>query len=157
MKKVMMPMEKPIEKKSKLTLVIIILIVVVIALTAIISYFVVSGKQISDIKEKLNPPEEHTVLLNEFLVNLRFENNKKNYLKVRIALMYTDKKQTILIDSNVSKIRDVILSELRKNSADEILDVDSITNLKNDIIKNLNLALDDDVIKDVYFTDLVIQ
>lgn len=153
----MMLMEKKTEKKSKLTIVIIILLVVVIALTATIGYFLLSGNKIPDRVKKVKPPEEHTVLLNEFLVNLRFENNKKNYLKVQIALMYTEKKQTILIDSNVSKIRDIILSELRKNSADEILDVDKITNLKDEIIKKLNLALDDDVIKDVYFTDLVIQ
>lgn len=153
----MMPMEKSVEKKSKLRLVIIVLLVVVIALTAIIGYFVVSGNQISDIKKKLNPIEEQTILLNEFLVNLRFENNRKNYLKVQIALMYTDAKQTEVINTNISKIRDVILSELRKNSADEILDGEAIVVLKKDIIQKINIALDNDIIKDVYFTDLVIQ
>ena len=71
--------------------------------------------------------------------------------------MYTDKKQAVIIDSNTSKIRDVILTELRKNSAEQILDGEELLRLKNEIMKNLNLALGEDIIKDVYFTDLVIQ
>lgn len=157
MKKVMMPMEKNNEKKSNLRLIIIILLVVVILLTAVIGYFLISGRQVSDVMEKLNPTEEHTVLLKEFLVNLKFENNRKNYLKVQIALMYTDKKQMLLIDSNTSKIRDVILFELRKHNAEEILEGEAMVELKEDIMKNLNVALGGDIIKDVYFTDLVIQ
>lgn len=150
-------MEKSTEKKSKLKLVIIILLVVIILLGIVIGYFVISGKKISDIKEKMNPIEEQTVLLNEFLVNLKFENTKKNYLKVRIALMYTDKKQTEVINANNSKIRDLILSELTKRNAEEILNIEAINDLKLEIIKNLNLALDGDIIKDIYFTDMVVQ
>lgn len=153
----MMLMEKSTEKKSKLKLVIIILLVVIILLGIVIGYFVISGKKISDIKEKMNPIEEQTVLLNEFLVNLKFENTKKNYLKVRIALMYTDKKQTEVINANNSKIRDLILSELTKRNAEEILNIEAINDLKLEIIKNLNLALDGDIIKDIYFTDMVVQ
>lgn len=157
MKKVMMPMEKNTEKKSNLRLIIIILLVVVIVLTTVIGYFLISGQQVSDVMEKLNPTEEHTVLLKEFLVNLKFENNRKNYLKVQLALMYTDKKQMMVIDSNTSKIRDVILFELRKYNAEEILDSEEMVELKKNIIQNLNIALDGDIIKDVYVTDLVIQ
>ena len=153
----MMPMEKKIEKKSNLKLMIIILLVVVVLLMAVIGYFLMSGNQVSDVLEKLNPPQEHTILLNEFLVNLKFENNRKNYLKVQIALMYTDKKQTLLINSNTSKIRDVILFELRKHNADEILDGEAMLVLKKEIMQQLNVALEADIIKDVYFTDLVIQ
>lgn len=153
----MMPMEKNTEKKSNLRLIIIILLVVVIVLTTVIGYFLISGQQVSDVMEKLNPTEEHTVLLKEFLVNLKFENNRKNYLKVQLALMYTDKKQMMVIDSNTSKIRDVILFELRKYNAEEILDSEEMVELKKNIIQNLNIALDGDIIKDVYVTDLVIQ
>ncbi len=153
----MMPMENKTEKKSKLSLIIIILLVVVILMTTVIGYFLISGTRVSDIVEKMNPEEQHTVLLKEFLVNLKFENNRKNYLKIQIALMYTDKKQMLLIDSNTSKIRDVILFELRKYNAEEILDSEAMLKLKEDIIKGLNVALGSDIIKDVYFTDLVIQ
>ncbi len=153
----MMPMENKTEKKSKLGLIIIILLVIVILMTTVIGYFLISGTRVSDIVEKMNPEEQNTVLLKEFLVNLKFENNRKNYLKVQIALMYTDKKQMLLIDSNTSKIRDVILFELRKYNAEEILVGDAMIKLKEDIIRELNIALEADIIKDVYFTDLVIQ
>ena len=150
-------MENKTEKKSKLGLIIIILLVVVLLMTTVVGYFLISGTRVSDIVEKMNPEEQHTVLLKEFLVNLKFENNRKNYLKVQIALMYTDKKQMLLIDSNTSKIRDVILFELRKYNAEEILVGDAMIKLKEDIIRELNIALEADIIKDVYFTDLVIQ
>lgn len=152
-----MPMENKTEKNNSLRLIIIILLVTVILLAATIGYFLISGKGVSDVIEKMNPEEELTVLLNEFLVNLKFENNRKNYLKVQIALMYTDKKQTLLINSNTSKIRDVILFELRKHNADEILDGEAMLVLKKEIMQQLNVALEADIIKDVYFTDLVIQ
>lgn len=153
----MMLMETQTKKKSKLKLVIIILLVVVIIMGTGIGYFAISGKQVSDVVEKLKPIEEQTVLLKEFLVNLKFDGNKKTYLKVQIALMFTDKKQTEFINLNTSKIRDVIISELRKNSAEEVLDEKELLSLKNEIIKKLNHALGEDIIKDVYFTDLVIQ
>ena len=153
----MMPMEKNNEKNNNLRLVIIILLVVVILLAGTIGYFLVSGNRVTDVIEKMNPQEEFTVLLKEFLVNLKSENNRKNYLKVQIALMHTDKKQTLVIDSNTSKVRDVILFELRKHNAEEILEGDSMLELKEEIMKNLNVALGGDIIKDVYFTDLVIQ
>lgn len=152
-----MPMENKTEKNNNLRLVIIILLVVVILLAGTIGYYLVSGNQVLDVVGKINQEEEFTVLLNEFLVNLKFENNRKNYLKVQIALMYTDKKQTLLINSNTSKIRDVILFELRKHNADEILDGEAMVELKKEIIQQLNVALEGNIIKDVYFTDLVIQ
>lgn len=152
-----MPMENKIEKNNSLRLVIIILLVVVILLAGTIGYYLVSGNNGLDVVGKMNQEEEFTVLLNEFLVNLKFENNRKNYLKVQIALMYTDKKQTLLINSNTSKIRDVILFELGKYNADEILDGEALVELKKEMIQQLNVALEGNIIKDVYFTDLVIQ
>ena len=96
-------------------------------------------------------------MLDEFVVNLKSEGSIKHYLKVKIALMYTEEKQGILIESSVNKIRDVIISNLREKSYKEMLEAENFLTLKKEVIDNLNLAINEDIIKDIYITDIIIQ
>lgn len=145
------------EKKSKLKVIIIVLVVLVLVAASAIGYFMVTGKQVSDIVNMFQSNEEYTILLDEFVANLYSENGKKSYLKVKIALMYTDKKHEKSINSNVNKIRDLILNDIREKTSQDMLEKEHILKFKKEIINNINSALKDDIVKDVYFTDLIIQ
>ena len=81
----------------------------------------------------------------------------RNYLKIKIALMYTDEKQEKNLSSNVNKIRDVIINQLRSKTPEEILDIEKTSELKKEIVDEINSAIKNDIVKDIYFTDLVIQ
>lgn len=142
-------------KISKLFWIILIVMVLIISFT--LGYVMLKNKDFFDITKILNANKEHTILLNEFIVNIQSENNKKSYLKIEMALMYTNKKDGELIESNINKIRDIIINNLMDKSSSEILDVENIKNFKVDIKKKINDELKSDLIKDVYLTNLVIQ
>ncbi|WP_193708268.1 flagellar basal body-associated FliL family protein [Alkalibaculum sporogenes] len=149
--------QEEIEKKSKKKLIIIILVAVIILLISVIGYFAVTGNQVSDIVKLFEKDEEYTTLLDEFVVNLNSISGSKNYLKVQVALMYKKGKQGAIIEYNVNKIRDIIIDDLRVKTAEQIMDVDNISKIKNEIIEDINNALDDEIVKDVYFTNMIIQ
>lgn len=145
------------EKKKKPKALLIILLVLVLISASLIGYLFLRNKQLSDIVKVIKPDKEYTLLLNQFIVNLQTEDDRKSYLKVQIALMYTDKKAGKMISSNESKIRDVILKNILEKSPEDILDEENIVKFKKEIISNINNALKDEIVKDVYFTDFIIQ
>lgn len=144
-------------KKRDSRFIIVFLLVVILALTSVIGYFVVSDKGISDIVKIFKNDEEFTILLDEFILNLRSENLAKNYLRINIALMYTEEKHGKVINLNISKIRDIIIKDLGEKNAMEMLDGDNTLKIKKEIIDHINDALGEVIVKDVYFTNLVIQ
>ena len=145
------------KKGKKKVIIISLIIVLVLVISSVIGYLLVSGKQFADITEMFKSHDEQSILLKEFVINLKSENGAKNYLKVQIALMYIENKHGEIIISNVNKIRDQIHKDLRKKTSQDILDGDNITLIKKEIINNINLVLKENIVKDVYFTDLVVQ
>lgn len=136
---------------------IIILLVLVIALLTFIGYFTIfrDGDELASIFSSTD--EEHTILLEEFLVNLKTEDDGRNYLKTEIAVMFTEKSQEDFISTNILKIRDTIINDLRLLTSDEILKGENTANLKISLTESINTALGEDIIKDIYFSDLIIQ
>lgn len=151
-----MATEETSKKKDKGKLVIIILLVIVLILASVIGYFLVTGKQPSDITKNFESNEEYTVLLDEFVVNLRSENSIKNYLKIEVALMYTEEKQGETINFHVNKIRDIIIRNMRSKTSSEI-DGENTAEIKKELIRDINSELKGNIIKDVYFANMIIQ
>nr|WP_283244287.1 flagellar basal body-associated FliL family protein [Wansuia hejianensis] len=100
---------------------------------------------------------EHTLLLDEFVVNLRSEKGSRHYLKVEISLMFTKDGQAKVLEESKDKVRDVILKKLREKSYEELIDVDYTNELKEELENAINVTLKDEIVKEVYFTNLVIQ
>ena len=148
-------MEK--EKKSKSKLVIIILLVVIVVIVAVAAFFMISGKSFGEMKEGMKAKDEYTVPLEEFVTNLKNEDKGKNYLKIQVALMYKDKKNTETINANISKIRDIVLNDLREKTSTEILEVENTPQLKEKMLEKLNESLGKKVIEEIYFTNLIVQ
>lgn len=147
------------EQKSKKKLIIIVLLVAVLILSATVTYFLASNNLLAKFIETFQSNEEYTFPLEEFIVNLKAEPNSigKNYVRFKIALMYTEKKQGPKIESSTCKIRDIIVSQIREKTYNEILDNGNTPSLKSEIKDQLNEALSEDLIKDVYITDIMIQ
>lgn len=153
-------METPqVEGRSRaFKVIIVILLVLAIVLLGVIGYFTIFGGDSSQITSIFSSEEEHTYLLEEFTVNLRTEeDNGRNYVKTQIALMYTDNKQEDILAHNTIKIRDTIITQLRILTSEELLDGENTSNLKVDLVESINTALGEDIIKDVYFSDLIVQ
>lgn len=146
--------QKPKSKTKKIILGIVLLILIIIG---VVLFFVLTDYQLADILEKFKSSGEYTLMLDEFVINLKTESNVNHYLKIKIALMYTDDKKGEIIQGSVSKIRDVILTDMRAMEYDKILDENNTLAIKEKLITNINIALKEDLIKDLYFTDLIVQ
>lgn len=150
-------MENENKKKSISRFIIIILLVVIAAGIALTAYFIISGKSLKDIRELGKSEDEYTISLDEFITNLKNEDRGKNYLKIEVALMYKDEKHTGLLETNLNKIRDIVLNDLREKTSEYILEVKNTPKLKEDLLEKLNESLGEEVIEDIYFTNLIVQ
>lgn len=151
--------EKKGNRKYKLTI-IVLLLVVALSLGLVLGFFILNNSNKDDwgIATVFKPKEqEHTLLLDEFLVNLKSEGKGRNYLKIQIALMYENEKEGQILETNTNKIRDIIINQLRNKTSEEMLDIDKTLELKKDITNNINVSLRESIVKDIYFTHLVIQ
>lgn len=137
---------------------IIILLSLILLLTAAILFFVVSDNKIEGIIQIFKTDGgEFTASLDEFVVNLKPEGSIKHYLKVTLALMYTEEDHGGVIESSINKIRDAIITNIRTRTYGEVLDDTNGLVFKEDVKKSINAALGEDLIKDIYITDLIIQ
>lgn len=146
------------EKKSISKIIIIALLVMILLLTASILVFVVADNPMGNIVEIFQSNgDEFTVPLEEFVVNLKQEGNIRHYIKVTMALMFTNEDNGPMIEANVSKIRDVIISTLRSKTYDEVSNDENTINLKAELVENINEALKGEIIEGVFITDVIIQ
>ncbi|NLN14072.1 MAG: flagellar basal body-associated FliL family protein [Tissierellia bacterium] len=145
------------EKKRDLDkAIIIVLLAAILIIVLAIGYLVVSDKNIT-IPNIFESDGEYTYVLDEFVVNLKSEDNSSSYLKIKIALMFTDEKDGEDLDSNVNKIRDIVISNLRARTAKELMENQSVELLKEDIKEDINTSLNKMIVQDVYITDIIVQ
>ena len=151
------------EKRNISKIVIIVLLVLMISMVAITLFLLVrqnqsveaGGLTISAFFKAESG--EYTVPLEEFIVNLKQDDNTRHYIKVTLALMYIDEDSGPTIESNISKIRDTIIASLRAKTYDEVLDNTKTAGIKNELIENINTTLGDTVVEGVYITDVIVQ
>lgn len=149
-----------VEKKSVNVsrIVIIVLLALILLLTAAIFVFVVSDGDMAGIMQNIRSNEsEFTLPLDEFIINLKPEGTSKHYLKISLALMYTDEDHGKLVESNLNKIRDSIITTIRSKTYKDIVEDSNAILFKNDVRANINKVLNDDIIKEIYITDIIVQ
>ncbi len=151
------PTKNAKKKRPKLKILIIIILLIVVLLLGGFIYLQVTDTTIADIMESFDKEEQLTMSLDEFLVNLKSPANMRNYLKVKISLMYTDSSKTEMLTANTSKIRDIILDNLRGRGYEDVTTNEGIDALKKDIIEDLNNSFEEPIIKEVYITDIIVQ
>ncbi len=144
------------EKNGLLKLMLVLLVLVLIS-TFILGYLLFTGNNKRSSNSILGGKKEQTIDLDDFVVNLKPEGSRKAYLKIKVAVMYDNPKKTKLVENNISKMRDIITNEFRSKTVEEIQDVAKVDSLKNGIIENINKSIGEDVIKEIYLTDIVIQ
>jgi len=103
--------------------------------------------------------EQHTgpiLSLDPFLFNIYGSNNK--FAKVTIGIQLKDEKVLEETKKMVPLIRDRVLSVLGTKGPDVLIDVNSRTLIKEEVISALKAAFKEkDHIKAVYITDIIIQ
>ena len=94
--------------------------------------------------------------LDTFTVNLLSESGRR-YLKVEMNLELSGEELAAELDTKTAVIRDVIIRLLSSKSLEEISTAKGKDKLKSQIVDQLNMRMRDGHIKNVYFTDFVVQ
>lgn len=94
--------------------------------------------------------------MDPFVVNLN-EAGGKRYLKSKIEIEFVGEDVRKELTNRLPQLRDVILLHLSSKTLDEIRSVDGKIELKNALIKRINQVLKQGKIRNLYFTQFVIQ
>ncbi|WP_104578629.1 flagellar basal body-associated protein FliL [Helicobacter felis] len=95
-------------------------------------------------------------LTGAFVVNLISQNGRR-YLKASVSLELNDAKLLEEVKVKETAIKDTIIEILSSKSVEEITTLKGKNKLKEEIRSNINSFLIDGFVKNVFFTDFVIQ
>jgi len=164
------------DKKKKLILIIVIGVVAVLLIIAIVVFaFVISGsdeeknvegsaatsskqlQQGAGSGRKIDMANVGPMYeMKDFTVNLLNEGGRR-YLRTKIDIEMNSENLMSELDRKNAIIRDTIIQVLSSKQIEEIATIDGKERLKDEIVKALNRLLIDGQIKNVYFTNFVIQ
>ncbi len=96
------------------------------------------------------------VPLESIVVNLGGVGSRR-YLRVLINLEVEDEESKVMIQEKIVMLRDKMISLLSAKSAKEIESEGSLLRLRLEIKNILNEVLEEEIIKQVYFSDFIIQ
>jgi len=160
--------EKSGGSNKLLLIVIIVLLLVLLIVGGLVAYFLLSGndnpdelkadQQKVEKKKKVSQMTEMGPIypLDKFIVNL-LSNNSARYLKCKMDLELDSPELQQEVDKKLPAIRDLIIRILSSKTVEEIQTAKGKEKLKEEIKRKINAMLTTGEIKNVYFTDFVIQ
>jgi len=159
--------QQVVEKKggSKKLIIFLLVFLVLLGAGGAAAYkFLILDKQEEDEKKaekiinEIKDVEEVGVQfeIGTFIVNL-MDRDADRYLKVTVVLELQDQTIKTEVTQRLPKIKDAITTLLFTKSSRELKTAEGIELLKEDVIKRVNAILPIGGVKNVYFTDFVIQ
>ncbi|CAD7288623.1 hypothetical protein LMG7974_01095 [Campylobacter majalis] len=94
--------------------------------------------------------------LDQFIVNLLSENGSR-FLKTKIDLEQSAEPLAAELDKKKALLRDIIIRTLSSKTFEEVSTAKGKDKLKDEIVGMINEVLSDGYIKNIYFTDFVVQ
>jgi len=155
--------EKP--KKSKKLLLIIIIAAVVLAGAGVGGFFFLkkggSGEHkkpetAQKVEEEVPKEKEKAFLiqLDPFILNL---SEPGRFVKLTVHLEVKNEKIQQYVNDRMPKIRDAIITLVSSKSADVLSTPEGKFQLKDELLLRVNQAIEKDFVKNIYFTEFVIQ
>lgn len=99
-------------------------------------------------------PKDLMFALDPFVVNL---GGPSNFLKLSVQLELTDAAERPYIESRVAPIRDSVVILLSSKTSKSVVSPEGKLKLKDDLNMRVNQVLGKDVVRNVYFTEFVMQ
>ena len=157
------------EKKSNLVLIIIaVVLVLVLAIVGVVVVMLAGGDDEPQSSnggqmKKEKPMKMMDAMevgpmfpLDNFTVNLLSDSGRR-YLKVQMNLELDGEELAAELESKTAVIRDVVIRLLSSKTLEEISTAKGKDKLKEQIVNQMNLRLRDGNIRNVYFTEFVVQ
>ncbi len=143
-------------KKSKSSLIIVIIVVILGA-----GGFFGCKKGDEAKASRANSKKDQVSIvypLKSFIVNLMGKSRLGNrYLKVTIQLEIGFEEDKAIIDKLKPQLRDTILLILSNQTFDDIKTMEGKLELKQVLLSRINNVLDGEIVKQIYFTEFVVQ
>lgn len=92
----------------------------------------------------------------DFLVNLSGP-PPQHYLKMRVALQVRDKEAVALVDGAMPRILDGFQTFLRELRPEDLEGSQGMLNLREELMRRIELATQEPVVKDVLFKEIIVQ
>ncbi|MCX7792875.1 MAG: flagellar basal body-associated FliL family protein [Thermodesulfovibrionales bacterium] len=142
------------KKKGKGFLILIIIFTLVAA--GGLSYFFLFSKKSapSETETKKHAQKSALIALDPFVLNLL---EQGRFLKVSMQLEIVDETQRELVQSKIPQLRDAIITLVSSKSVESISSPEGKIQLKDEILLRANQIMEKDVIKNIYFTEFVMQ
>lgn len=94
--------------------------------------------------------------MSQFVVNLLSESGGR-YLKVSLDIELGSEELAAELDMKKSLVRDIIIRALSSKTFEEVSTMKGKDRLKDEIVSQINDVLSDGYIKNIFFTDFVVQ
>lgn len=165
-----------VEKKPKgnmLLIIVVALLVLLLVGGGAAAFFLLGGsdeevvapvtqqKNMKTDKKKTRKPTDSLVIgpmypMAQFVVNLLSESGNR-FLKVALDLELSDAKLQPEMDHKKSLIRDIVIRTFSSKTFEEISTLKGKDKLKEEVLDKINENLSDGYVKNIYFTDFVVQ
>mgnify|MGYP001055602659 CR=1 FL=1 len=157
------------KKSSNLVLIIIIVVLVLVLLVVGVVVAMLVGGDEAPSNNSSNPSAKEKRIqsmdsievgpmfpLDTFTVNLLSDSGRR-YLKVQMNLELDDEQLAAELESKTAVVRDIVIRMLSSKTLEEISTAKGKDKLKEQITDQLSLRLRDGNIRNVYFTEFVVQ
>lgn len=158
------------KKKKPILMIVALILVVVIGGGAGAFFFLKKGSsnsekntqtQTANSESILNDKNVHIKNLPSIIVNLA-DSSGDRYLKISLALVMNGKEKPKSSESSGDTLEDAaiknaVITVISTKTSDTLLTLSGKEELKKQLIKAINSALGEDAVKDIYFTDFIVQ
>lgn len=146
-------------KKSKAKLLIVLGIVLILAVAGGLFAYntLMAPSKTSDItpQEEINPVGE-MITFGEFVVNLADPTGKR-YLKCKISVEVADLETKERVEKLEPKLRDIVIMLLTSLAFEEVMTPEGKLRIRDELLERFNQAVRPDRIKNLYFSEFVVQ
>lgn len=95
--------------------------------------------------------------LPQFLVNLNSTTGRVSFLKMGVTLELRDTEAVAMLDANKPRVVDTFNTFLRELRPADIQGSAGIYRLRDELMKRLNGTIEEGVVKDILFSEIIVQ
>ena len=159
--------EAPKKGKNLILIIVIAALVVVLLIVGVVVVMLSGGddeqSQSSSKSAKEKPMKNLDAMevgpmfpLDTFTVNLLSDSGRR-YLKVQMNLELDGEELAAELETKTAVVRDIIIRLLSSKTLEEISTMKGKDKLKEQVVNQLNLSLRDGNVRNIYFTEFVVQ
>ena len=95
--------------------------------------------------------------LEEIIVTLKSDSGKPRYLRININLEVKNQMAAEVVTTRLPQLRDIVIMALSDKTVDDLSRPEGKKGLRDEIFRRIDEKMPDDILMNVYFSDLVVQ